>query len=282
MIHGNSDYHADICKFPHNRTHSTRHRQWNSNRFRRRQSTTQSNYTQLSHVKRISCERHLQNNCVDFLREKTDTRKQIIHAIFGHNTGLMSGDREVIFQERADEVIGLVRDKTPTFENHYINNILPILTENIQTAWKYELVHWTNNNCESMNHTLKLNINWSPQSLPTLIDSIHNFVQSQYTNVERAVFGKGEYELDSKFRHFGVARAAWLKKTPDQQARHLIRMSKALALQNHRQCVTSSDGQRHTYSAPGGGKKPVQVKRKRACSTRTGKDIAGCTDSDSE
>ena len=194
----------------------------------------------------------------------------------------MSSDREAIFQERADEVISLIRDKTPTFENHYINNILPILTENIQTAWKYELVHWTNNNCESINHILKLNINWIPQSLPTLIDIIHNIVKSQYTNVERAVFGKGEYQLDSKFRHFSVARAAWLKKTPDQQARHLTRMSKALALQNPRQCVTSSDGQRHTYSAPGGGKKPGQVKRKRACRTRTGKDIAVCADSDSE
>ena len=139
-----------------------------------------------------------------------------------------------------------------------------------------------NNNCESMNHILKLNINWIPQSLPTLIDIIHNIVKSQYTNVERAVSGKGEYQLDSKFRHFSVARAAWLKKTPDQKARHLIRMSKALALQNPRQCVTSSDGQRHTYSAPGGGKRPGQVKRKRACRTRTGKDIAVCADSDSE
>ena len=112
-----------------------------------------------------------------------------------------------------------------------------------------------------MNHILKLNISWIPQSLPTLINIIHNIVKSQYTNVERAVFGKGEYQLDSKFRHFSVARGAWLKKTPDQQARHVIRMSKALALQNPRQCVTSSDSQCRTYSAPGGREKPGQVKR---------------------
>ena len=117
-------------------------------------------------IKCISCERHLQNNCIDALREKVgvkaDTHKQITHTIFGHNTGMMSSDREVIFQERANEAIGLIHDKTPTFKNHYINNILPVLTENIQMSWKYELVHWTNNNCESMNHILKVNINWIP------------------------------------------------------------------------------------------------------------------------
>ena len=95
MIHSNSDY--QTWKFPH-----TIHTALDTDSeiaigSNKDKALCKAITRSFPHVKCISCERHLQNNCIDFLRGKVgvkaDTCKQIIHAIFGHNTGLMSSDR---------------------------------------------------------------------------------------------------------------------------------------------------------------------------------------------
>ena len=70
------------------------------------------------------------------------------------------------------------------------------MNENIQTTLRNACVPpaWTNNNCESINHVLKLAVDWKKQDLPTLIEStINDLIEAQTIEVERAIIGRGNY-----------------------------------------------------------------------------------------
>lgn len=213
---------------------------------------------------------------------KAEERAQIVNAIFGKH-GMMSSEGQVSFEERAAEVEDIIKEIAPAFLKHYEADLMPILNENIQTAWKYPLLglHWTNNNCESMNNILKMSINWTPQSLPTLIDTIYDIVRSHYVDVERAIIRRGNFRLAPGFEQLAQPRELWRTKTKDRQARHMEKFFKMPKLVDRHQTAVSSDGNLHIYSAPGGGKKKNQIKRKRAAKTRPNKRVF-VDDSDSE
>ncbi|GFS24600.1 bactericidal permeability increasing protein [Elysia marginata] len=94
-----------------------------------------------------------------------------------------------------------INDQAPAYLQHFTSRVLPILQQNLDTMLtRTEASHdWTNNNCESMNHTLKMKIDWRPQAIPQLIDSIHEIVKGYYTDVERAIMGRGQYRLHEDF-----------------------------------------------------------------------------------
>jgi len=64
---------------------------------------------------------------------------------------------------------------------------------------------WTNNNCKSINHVLKHAVDWRPQQLPILIDTLRQLVESQYTEADRAMCGVGDFVLRGSFVSTAVA-----------------------------------------------------------------------------
>ena len=227
-------------------------------------------------VDRIACELHLKNNSIEYLQDKVgvnaETRKLIIAAIYG-DKGLTSCSDKVDYEEKVSEVLDKIRYLAPGFTEHFRNHILPILAENLQSIWKYPLIdlHWTNNNCESINHILKLKINWTPQSIPELIDNLHQIVQSHYCDVERAIIRRGNFRLAKGFEKFQKPRNEWRSKSQEQKDRHLKKFYKMPMLVDPKQTNVSSDGNLWIYSAPGGGKKKGQRKRKRNARTTSNK-----------
>ena len=95
---------------------------------------------------------------------------------------------------------------------------------------------WINNNCESINHVLKQAVDWRPQQLPVLIDTLRQLVESQYTEADRAMCGVGDFVL------CGKAVAACFK------------LGQSVS--------TAFDGGITVPSTLGGGKKPHQCKQK--------------------
>ena len=51
-----------------------------------------------------------------------------------------------------------------------------------------------------MNQVLKMVVNLTPQSLNNVVACLHDQVQCLYTDVERAIFGRGEFRLDNQFK----------------------------------------------------------------------------------
>ena len=86
------------------------------------------------------------------------------------------------------------------------SNVGPYLTEklipsikdyvhNIRATDDRVPINWKNNHCESMNHILKLNLNWKPSKLPDLVDMLQKEILHQESLVRGALYGHGDFEL---------------------------------------------------------------------------------------
>jgi hypothetical protein len=121
---------------------------------------------------------------------------------------------------------------------------------------------WTNNNCASINHVLKLSANSRSQQLPQLIDSIKGIVDSQYLEADRALCGAGDFILRAPYTRHLVATDVWLRMTA------LQRRKAVAACFNSRSSVDSdNDPTLAIHTTPSAGKKPYQ--RTRMQSERT-------------
>ncbi|GFR74664.1 hypothetical protein ElyMa_000435200 [Elysia marginata] len=176
-----------------------------------------------------------------------------IRAVFGPG-GLTSSPTIVVFEERLTNIQTTINDQAPAYLQHFTSRVLPILQQNLDTMLtRTEASHdWTNNNCESMNHILKMKKDWRPQAIPQLIDSIHEIAKGHYTDVERAIMGQP---------------AVWCTKTDEQRRRHMEKFERALKIK--RSMATSCDGDIYVLTSGVRGKTIGQKKRVKA--SRTGR-----------
>ncbi|GFR99689.1 hypothetical protein ElyMa_004535000 [Elysia marginata] len=183
----------------------------------------------------ISCSRHLKSNMILYLRDKvgvaTRTRNNIVSAVFGPG-GVTSSPTIAVFEERLNNIQTTINDQNAAYLQHFTSRVLPILQQNLDTMLtRTEASHdWTNNNCESMNHILKMKIDWRPQAIPQLIDFIHEIVKGHYTDIERAIMGRGEYRLHEDFKEYFVQPAVWCTKTDEQRRRHMEKFERVLKI----------------------------------------------------
>ena len=75
--------------------------------------------------------------------------------------------------------------------------LLPKLQNNLDMALRHDNIqpNWTNNNAESVNHILKLQIDWRSKTFSQLVDLLEDKVRAQFTNLERAISRQGNFEL---------------------------------------------------------------------------------------
>ena len=113
-------------------------------------------------------------------------------------------------------------------ETKYQNSVGPYLSDKvIPTIKEYIYVvrksdnkvplHWKNNNCESLNHILKLNQNWTPDRLPELIQNSHKEIQLQEALIKGALYSHGDFELDSSLLKLQCTKAQWQSKTEKEK-----------------------------------------------------------------
>ena len=182
-----------------------------------------------------SCLRHLKDNMTCYLRDKVGcsmrTRGIVLQSVFGQN-GITKANTLAVFEERVSITKTIVQQHSPEFADYFNNQLFPLLHENMMTLLNRPEVdpgEWTNNNSESLNHVLKMKIDWHPQTIPKLIDSIHSVVKGHYTDVERAFIGRGEYQLVEPLKKkFEVYPSVWEKKTKEQRSFHWKKLQKAV------------------------------------------------------
>lgn len=123
---------------------------------------------------------------------------------------------------------------------------------------------WTNNNCESINHQLKLAVQWKAHPLVDLIEKLQQIVQAQYKNVKRSLLGLGDFQLCDEYSCHQKSIDSWKNLSQKQKQGHLICFYRAVKL-----VIISTDGSMGVLHAQNGGKKPNQIKRKRTAWTTT-------------
>ena len=79
---------------------------------------------------------------------------------------------------------------------------------------------WTNNNCESLNHIMKLDADWKVHTIPALINLLHEMTQLYFKHLKRSLYGEGNYHLYGKFAtKYFVRPAIWMALSREQRER---------------------------------------------------------------
>lgn len=68
---------------------------------------------------------------------------------------------------------------------------------------------YTNNDPEAANFMIKHALKFEAKRPHEFVDDIRNIVETQYRNEDRAVFGKGPYEVRPEFQHLAVDEKQW-------------------------------------------------------------------------
>ena len=141
------------------------------------------------------------------------------------------------FDQLAHPLQSKFEEDVPLFTPYFRDKLLPAIREHhVVPHQKQEHIplNWKNNNCEAINHLLKLETNWKPEEIPDLIEKIHRIVPLQFTDIRRALHGQGN------FTHT-VAHVNWTYKTEKEKTK-LFKDFMSYRSRKRPAKVTSTDG----------------------------------------
>lgn len=218
----------------------------------------------------VTCSLHLKENVGrkldELLGSSSTLRKKLFDSLFGSG-GLIDCDDIASFDACVESFrSGLLSSAPSQFIDYFDGRLLSLMRQNVVIGPGFS--KWTNNNCESINHSLKQSIEWQPQQLPELIDTIRGLVQGQYNDADRALCGLGDYALRDTHARHRITTEVWRSMSAHQRQRAADSCFKVVTTH-----VTSTDGTITVPTTPGAGKKPHQVKRSRNERSRTVKKL---------
>ena len=96
----------------------------------------------------------------------------------------------------------------PIFLSYFTKQVAPVYGPGIEK----DLTQWTNNNCESINHILKLDAKWTPATTPELIEMLHQVTVLHFRDFRRALYGEGNYRLVKRLKkRYSISKESWRK-----------------------------------------------------------------------
>ena len=131
----------------------------------------------------------------------TKIRENILCCLFGADSLEMAGDEEA-FDNRVAELMQYLRQQNIDAVDYIQNRIIPKIANNCRMKWAESWIgqqQWTNNNCESANHVLKMAVDWKPKRLTDLVDHLRDLVRLQFSDLKRSLCGLGEFQLTPAF-----------------------------------------------------------------------------------
>ncbi|XP_021340094.1 uncharacterized protein LOC110441307 [Mizuhopecten yessoensis] len=154
----------------------------------------------------------LKNNVKYYLGKQVSTtateRKTIVEIFFGVNDITASEDMDVL-RYRVDNALA-EWTKMPRFVEYFKRRLLPIIQDNVCVSEQTRQITkaWTNNNCESINHVLKVKTDWKQLK----------HVNAKYQYVKRALYNEGSFYLSECFVHHQVTPDVWFNKTEEERS----------------------------------------------------------------
>ena len=106
--------------------------------------------------------------------------------------------------------------------------------------------NWTNNNCESANHILKLEVDWKPQPLVELVERFYSLIHAEYKDLQRATVGAGNFKLAGPLKHHYINPSVWASKSNSEKNQLFLRFLKdsKSGYNSLYRYITSTDGSR--------------------------------------
>ena len=223
----------------------------------------------------LLCVKHLRDNINDYMRNKCgvqqSVRNRLVAKIFDDG-GLINAEDSVAFSQTAEKLATECDTVSATLGKHFRRHVEPVLRTYVfeprqQHPWVNR--RWNNNAAESINHLLKLSIEWHPRRLPELVDRLYKIVRIQMTDLRRSLYSHGNYTLAEPFRRFRVPIATWQTKTQQEKETLFREFLTFMPSDKSAKTVTSSNGVLTMPKTPAIATKPGQRKRPRAERART-------------
>ena len=126
---------------------------------------------------RFLCAKHLKDGTNAYMQKTVGIpqkeRSEISRSIFGES-GLVSANSSFTFDNKTGVVMSKI-SKYPKFVEYFRKNLEPAIRNNVNTPMRNATFSklWTNNNCESINHIMKLDAGWKHQKTPKLMTMLH-------------------------------------------------------------------------------------------------------------
>lgn len=158
----------------------------------------------------VLCSRHLRQNAKQKLIDDAITlndRKAILNKIFG-NGGIIESEDSICFEELCDQLEMHCSKISENFVRYFKSRLRPQLKAKATEPANLDRIdsHWTNNNCESINHILKQAVDWKSKPLVQLVETLQNLVKGQFQDLRSALIGPGEYRLAESHKQFQVTK----------------------------------------------------------------------------
>ena len=190
-----------------------------------------------------------------FLHSTSDF--EAFYSFFGHISACLDSSNKARLVVGADDEKAMIK----AMKESMPQATLLACTRHLQ--WDHGLgTHWTNNNCESVNHVLKQAVNWKPQPLLKLVDLLKGLGQTQNSDVTRALFDLGDYVVAPGYEHYKITPGEYYAMS-DTQRNALTNRFLNPRRGNGPRTVTSTDGKLTVVTSAAAGKKPCQVKWRR-------------------
>ena len=215
----------------------------------------------------LLCVKHLRDNVVDYMRNKCgvqqSVRNRLVAKMFDDG-GLINADDSVAYTQSAEALATECESVSATLAQHFRRHVEPALRTFVfeprqQHPWVSR--RWNNNAAESINHLLKLSIEWHPRRLPELVDRLYKVVSLQMTDLRRALYSHGNYTLAEPFMRFQTPHTDWQGKTSDDKQSLLEEFLAFTPTGKCAKTVTSSNGVVTMPATPRIARKPGQRKR---------------------
>ena len=165
--------------------------------------------------------------------------------------------------------------KYPKLSNYFATRLRPNIQSyvNIPNRSSPHSGLWTNNNCESMNHIIKMEAEWKSMKTPELINLLHSITKLHFSDVRRSLYGGGNYRLAGAFKQCSIKRECWIRFDEEKKCEVFSDFLKNTKKIRYRNKKDQKQSIRSTYcglTVPNIklAKKPGQKTRTKASKTR--------------
>jgi len=227
-------------------------------------------------AKHLYCMLHCKGNVRQHLIDigvSLENRERIVALLFGADGAILSGDEETL-DNRLSTVMQFIRCNNLTVSEYMQKHIFPKVRANCRLMWTDTWLGrsaWNNNSAESINHQLKLAVDWKPQRLTDLVAHLHDAVSLQYSNLRRSLFGQGDLQLVPLMCKHYVPFVKWNSLAQEKQDKLFLAFLCDNGVRSVLQTVTSTDGKLTVKGRNRIMRKPNQTSRPKAVRTARGR-----------
>ena len=198
-----------------------------------------------------------------------DHREKILAMLFGTNGATLSGD-EIQLENKLAEIMQYIRMSNlgDDLQNYVQQKAFPKITNNLNIMWTEKWLGqyaWNNNNSESINHVLKLAVEWKPQRVTDLVAHLRDVVRAQYADLKRALYGQGEFHMTPHFQSHVIANCRWGCMSEKRQEEAFSAFMRDTGVRKKTNTVLSSDSRLTVQGNSRIARKPGQRTRATAC-----------------